>query len=117
MANDEYLLERMRNVLKARGVGSEEKKMFGGVCFMVDNKMCFGTFRDGIMIRIAPEDAETFTEKPGVDLMYLGKNLMKGYLMLSGEAYDMDEDLEYWIGEALKFNPRAKASKKRKPKA
>ena len=45
MKTDLYLLDRLRNVLKVKNVAWQEKRMFGGHCFMVDDKMCFGTFK------------------------------------------------------------------------
>ncbi|MCB9347510.1 MAG: hypothetical protein H6573_08325 [Lewinellaceae bacterium] len=58
MATDPFLLDRMRSILKAQNVDWAEKRMFGGDCFMVDDKMCFGTYKGGIMARVAPEEAD-----------------------------------------------------------
>lgn len=107
------MLERMRNILKARNIDWAEKKMFGGDCFMVDDKMCFGTYQGGLMARVAPEEAEELAKRQGAAPMIHGGRPMTGYLFIEPEGYDMDADLEFWIGKCLAFNPRAKASKKK----
>lgn len=112
MATDPYLLERMRNILKDKNAAWTEKKMFGGDCFMVDDKMCFGTYKGGIMARVAPEDAETLSQRPGAAQMIHGGRPMTGYLFVEPEGYDSEADLDFWISACLAFNPRAKASKK-----
>lgn len=113
---DEFLVDRIRNVLQDKQINWEEKRMFGGLCIMVNDKMCFGTFREGMMARIAPEEMETLTQKKGVEQMVMGERPMKGYVSLDPEAYDTDDALEFWIQKCLDFNPRAKASKKKKKK-
>lgn len=54
MDTDQFLLDRIRNTLNELNTYWTEKKMFGGICFMVDEKMCFGTFKEGLMVRINP---------------------------------------------------------------
>lgn len=114
MATDEYLLERIQNTMRSKNVDWYEKKMFGGHCFMVDDKMCFGTYRGGMMARIAPEESEALIERDGAEQMIHGGRTMTGYLFLEPEAFDTEDDLEFWIDKCLEFNPRAKASKKKK---
>ena len=111
---DPYLLDRLRNVLRAKSIIWREKKMFGGHCIMVDEKMCFGTFKGGLMLRVAPESVEELSNKPGADQMVHGGRPMKGYLFVEAEGYDNDAQLEFWIQKCLDFNPLAKASKKKK---
>ena len=60
MAYDEFLADRIRGILKDNQVGFEEKKMFGGVCFLVDNKMCVGVINKDMMVRIDPENRVPF---------------------------------------------------------
>ncbi|MCB0538638.1 MAG: TfoX/Sxy family protein [Bacteroidetes bacterium] len=113
MATDPFLLDRMRSILKAQNVDWAEKRMFGGDCFMVDDKMCFGTYKGGIMARVAPEEADELAQREGAAQMIHGGRPMTGYLFIEPEGYDMEEDLEFWIGKCLEFNPRAKSSKKK----
>ena len=114
MATDEYLLERMRRIMDDLGAKWSEKKMFGGDCFMVDEKMCFGTYKGGLMARVDPERTLEYAGRKGADQMIHGGRPMTGYIFIEPEGFDSDEDLEYWISECLDFNPRAKASKKKK---
>ena len=114
MATDEFLLDRMRNIMSEHKAQWIEKKMFGGVCFMVDDKMCFGTYKGGLMARVEPEEIEMLVGKEGVEQMINGGRPMTGYLNIDPSGYDSDEDLEFWIQKCLDFNPKAKSSKKKK---
>ncbi len=118
MQVDEFFLDRLRNLLQQKSILWEEKKMFGGYCFMVDDKMCFGTYQGGLMARVNPDEALALTKKEGAEQMTMGPNkrIMKGFLHIEPDAYDLDEDLAFWIGKCLEFNPLAKRSKKRKKK-
>jgi len=114
MAYDEYLAERINRILIEKNVNFYEKKMFGGLCFMVEDKMCFGIIKNEIMARLgekAQPDALTYD---GVREMDFTGRSMKGYVYISPEAVDSEDSLEHWVQKALDFNPEAKASKKRK---
>jgi TfoX/Sxy family transcriptional regulator of competence genes len=113
MAADTYTLDRLRQALKARNVAWMEKRMFGGDCFMVDDKMCFGTYKGGIMFRVDPEDSARLSQRPGVAVMVQGGREMVGFLQAEPSAYDRDDDLAFWIDQCLAYNPKAKASKKK----
>lgn len=110
------LLERIRDLLLLKGIEWEEKKMMGGLTFMVDDKMCFGQFKGGLLCRVDPLERDALLQRIGTDIMTQGGREMKGYVHVLPEAYDTDEDLGYWINKCLEFNPKAKASKKRKKK-
>lgn len=114
MAVDEFLLDRLRHSLSDKNVDWSEKKMFGGVCFMVDEKMCFGTFRDGLMIRVNPEKVPEFLESDHSEQMMQRDRPMKGYLMVNADGYDAEDDLDYWVKQCLDWNPFANKSKKRR---
>ena len=113
---ENLLIERMRNILIAREVDYLEKKLMGGITFMVDGKMCFGTFRDGLLCRVDPEEKEILLDHAGADIIEQKGREMKGYVFLQSEGYETDEALEFWIKKCLEYNPKAKASKKRKKK-
>jgi len=116
MPYDEYLAERISNSLKRRSIVFEEKKMMGGLCYMVDEKMCLGVVKDHMMVRLNPEEYEGFLAETGARPMDFTGRPMKGYLFIDPEGLDLDDDLEKWIQRCLDFNPLAKASKKRKSK-
>ena len=113
MAYDEFLAERIRRILQEKNTLFEEKKMMGGLCFMVDDKMCVGINANKLMARIDPEIYEEALEKPGAIVMDFTKRPMKGFIYVEGEGIDLDDDLSNWIQLALNFNPKAKKSKKR----
>lgn len=113
MAYDDYGAERCRNLLTHKTKNFSEKKMFGGLCFMVDDKMCFGLVKEELMARVGPEYFEEALQQPGVkDIDFTGRP-MKGYVFISPEGYDTEDQLSFWIDRCLAFNPRAKSSKKK----
>jgi len=113
MAYNETLAKRVREAL-ASEPRMEEKKMMGGLTLMVNDKMCVGILKDDLMARIDPEIYETALRKKGCREMNFTGKPMKGFVFISSEGTRRKEDLDYWIGLALEFNKRAKASKKRK---
>jgi TfoX/Sxy family transcriptional regulator of competence genes len=113
MAYNETLALRIREALAAQPK-VEEKKMMGGLTFMVNGKMCVGIVQDDLMARIDPEVYVTALTKKGCREMDFTGKPMKGFVFISPEGTKRKEDLDYWIGLAMDFNKRAKASKKRK---
>ncbi len=120
MAYDEYQADRIKQVFTDKNVEFEIKKMMGGLCFMVDDKMCVGTHIDKktgeplLMCRIGEEKMDEALKKKGCIPMDFTGRPMKGYVFVKPEGTDLDEDLDYWIQMALAFNPYAKSSKKKK---
>jgi TfoX/Sxy family transcriptional regulator of competence genes len=92
----------------------EEKKMMGGLTFMVNNKMCVGVLDQDLMARIDPELYEQALEKPGCREMNFTGRPMKGFVFVGPEGTRKKSDLQYWMDLALEFNKRARPSKKRK---
>ena len=87
--------------------------MFGGLCFMVDGKMCVGVEKERMMVRFDPVLGDQIMEMNGVGPMDFTKRVMKCYAFVEIEALKTDKELEYWIGLALDFNKQAKPSKKK----
>ena len=114
MAFDEKLVDRIRESL-ADLSKVEEKNMFGGVCFMLNSKMCIGVVKDEMMCRIDPVMDEIVLEKTGCRQMDFTGKPMKGYVFISKEGMKAKKAFDYWVGLCLEFNSKAKASKK-KPK-
>lgn len=114
MAYDEHLADRINQVLKSKNIAFEERKMMGGLCYMVNDKMCVGVTKNDMMIRVDPEIQNELLQKPGCRMMDFTKRPMKGFLHVDPIGTDMDEDLENWVQYALDFNPKAKKSKKKK---
>ena len=114
MAYSEYLVDRVSHFFTEKSIPFQTKKMFGGLCFMVDGKMCVGVNVDEIMARINPDKYQESLLKEGCREMNFTGRPMKGFVFLTEEAIDLEEELNYWLQLALDFNPLAKASKKRK---
>ncbi|MCB0649902.1 MAG: TfoX/Sxy family protein [Saprospiraceae bacterium] len=114
MAYDEHLAERIRSILDARKINYLDKKMMGGLVFMVDDKMCIGIVKDNLMARIGEEKYPEALQKDGCKEMNFTGRPLKGYVFVEPQAVDMEDELEYWVKLCLDFNPLAKASKKRK---
>ncbi len=110
----DILLERMRNVFIVKNIQWREIRMFGGICFMVDEKMCFGTYKGGLMARLDPNNVEEYIQRPWADKMVHGGRLMKRYAFVEMPGIENDVDLEFWIDKCLEFNPMATRSKKKK---
>ncbi len=83
---------------------------------MVDDKMCVGIIKEDLMARINPEGFEETLSEEGARQMDFTGRPMKGYVFVSPEGVDRDEDLERWVDRCLDFNPLAKSSKKKKSK-
>ncbi|MCB0279829.1 MAG: TfoX/Sxy family protein [Calditrichaeota bacterium] len=115
MAYDEHLADRIRTVFQKKRLTVEEKKMMGGLCFMLDDKMCTGVIHDRLMGRIDPDFYEEALTKPGCREMDFTKRPMRGFIYVEADGIDADKDLEYWIAKCIEFNPKAKSSKKKKP--
>lgn len=116
MAYDLSLADRVTDTLTARRVGFATKAMFGGLCFMVDDKMCLGVLDTRLMVRLDPEVEPEALQRPGAGPMAFTGRPMKGYVFVDAEGHDSDRSLRQWIDWALAFNPKAKASKKRASK-
>lgn len=113
MAYNEYLQERIELILNDKNVVFEVIKMMGGICFMVDHKMCMGIIKDDFMARVGEPNYESLVTLKGARPMDFTKRPMKGYLYISPEGVDYEKELEFWIEKCLEFNPMAKSSKKK----
>lgn len=115
MAFNEKIADRIREAL----VDQEnviEKHMFGGVCFMVNDKMCVGVIKDDMMIRIDAALAEEVLSRNGCRVMDFQRRPMKGYFYIDAEGMKSKKDFDYWINLCLAFNKVAKESKKKSKK-
>jgi TfoX/Sxy family transcriptional regulator of competence genes len=113
MPYDEKLAERVRGALKKQP-DVEEKKMMGGLTFMVGGKMCVGVLRGDLMARIAPEEHESALKRKGCREMDFTGRPSRGFVFVGPECTGTDEGLRSWIALALDFNARAKPSRKKR---
>jgi TfoX/Sxy family transcriptional regulator of competence genes len=115
MAYDEKLAARIREALvHLRKV--EEKKMFRGLTFMVNGKMCVCVSGNEMMCRYDPASQEEAAEKKGYRPMIMKGREYKGFGYVSQEAIKNKKDFDYWINLCLEFNKKAKAAPKKKKK-
>lgn len=115
MPYNEQLAGRVRDLLSHLN-NVEEKAMFGGLCFMVNGKMCIGIESERIMVRFDPQRQDEMMMKKGVSEMDFTKRVMKGYAFVSKDVINNTSDLQFWIDIALEYNPKAKSSKKKSKK-
>jgi TfoX/Sxy family transcriptional regulator of competence genes len=114
MAYDEKLADRVREIISLRAKKIEEKKMFGGLCFMVNDKMCVGVETERLMVRFDPTLNDELMKKEGCKPMNFTNKIMKGYAFVAIDALNTNKKLEYWVNLALDYNKFAKSSKKKK---
>ena len=113
MAYDTKLAERIRNYLnRFPEIEVEEKKMFGGLAFMINGKMCVNVSGKNLMCRFDPEMSEKLTDKKGYLPMIMKGKEYKGYCYVEPTGFTDRNDFEYWMNLCLKFNEKAKTSKK-----
>ena len=112
MAFSEKLADRIRAALGGRK-DVEEKKMFGGLAFMVDHKMCLTVGPGRMMCRIDPTLHEELVKREGCRTMVMRGREYKGYIQVDEERVRGQEALEFWVALALEYNKEAKASSKK----
>lgn len=102
-----------RIALALGALQTEQKRMFGGLCFMLNGNMLVGTFRGGMMARVAKETHAEAMKIPGASAMEMKGRVMEGFVLISAESVETDAALQRWIGMALAYNATlpAKASK------
>lgn len=115
MAYNEKLTNKVRAAL-VHLPEVEEKKMFRGITFMVDGKMCISVGDNELMCRIDPELHEASVKKNGCRSVIMKGREYKGFVYINEEGMKTKKDFNYWIDLALDFNKRAKASKKKNKK-
>jgi len=113
MAYNEEVTRRVRAALTGvRDV--EEKRMFGGVAFMIHGKMCISARDDRIMCRIDPALHESAVKKKGCRAVKMKGREYRGFVYVDVAEMKTKKQLDYWVGLALEFNKKARASTKRK---
>lgn len=114
---DTQLADRIRAYLiEIPHLVIEEKKMFGGLAFMVNGKMCVNVSGENLMCRFNPNLQEEIAEKNGYQPMIMKGNEYKGYCYINADGIKSKKDFEYFVNLCLEFNKIAKASKKLKSK-
>jgi TfoX N-terminal domain len=103
MAYDEALAERVRDRL-ADEPGLTEKKMFGGLAFLLEGNMAVGlTGTDGLLVRLGPDDTEAALARPHTRLFGMGGRTMKGWIVVAAEGVAEDDDLARWVDQGVAY--------------
>ncbi len=115
MSYSESLANRIRTSLQNLD-NVEEKQMMGGLCFMVNDKMCVGIIKDDLMCRVDPDLKPELLEKQGYfEMMFTGRP-MKAFVQVDETGLRNQADFDFWIKQCLEYNPKAQASKKKNKK-
>lgn len=95
------LAERIRSQLN--GTPVVEKKMFGGVGFLLNGNMACGVHKDGLLVRVDPEKHNVLLKKSHVHPFEMTGQPMKGWLLIEAEGVKTTRQLSTWIKEGVKF--------------
>ncbi len=103
MVYDTDLADRIRDLLEPER-GLTEKKMFGGLAFMIDGNMTVSVSgRGGLMLRVNPQDLTEHLQEPHADTFEMRGRVMSGWLRVEPAGVQTDEDLERWVAVGVDF--------------
>lgn len=102
MAYNEQLAERIRSLL-ARRQGMDERKMFGGVVFMLNGNMCCGVHKGELIVRLAPGDTGKCLSLPHTRIFDLSGRPMQGWILVAPSGLVDDEALARWVKIAVDY--------------
>ena len=101
MAYDLKLAERIRSHLE--GVPFVEKKMFGGVGFLIGGNMACGVYKDDMVVRVNPEKSSMLLKKPHAKIFDITGKPMKGWLLVEPGGVKTQKQLSAWVKEGVEF--------------
>src|SRR5262249_1991923 len=111
MAFSEALAARIRQRL-GRRKNVEEKKMFGGVGFLLHGNMLVGVSKDSLIVRLGPDEGDEALKEPHVKEFDITGRAMKGWVLVEPEGVEDDEQLKGWVQRAVKFVGKLPAKEK-----
>jgi hypothetical protein len=103
MAYDETLAARVRNILSPAS-GLSEKKMFGGLCFLIHGNMCCGVLKNELVLRVEPEQAQELLHRAHTRPMDFTGRPMKGFVFVEAGGLGTDRQLCDWVSIARSFS-------------
>jgi TfoX/Sxy family transcriptional regulator of competence genes len=104
MAYDEELAARIRDLVAAeRSV--TEKKMFGGLAFLLNGNMAVAASggQRGLLVRVDPDESDKLLKRPGASLMEMRGRTMPGWMRVEGDAVRTKQQLSFWVGRGVTF--------------
>ena len=102
MAFSEALAKRIRQGL-ARRKGIEEKKMFGGIGFLLNGNLLVGVWKDSLIVRLGPEKGDEALKEPHVSEFNITGRSMKGWVLVAPQGVEDDDQLRGWVQRAVTF--------------
>lgn len=102
MAYDEGLAQRIRDSLQ-EAPGLVEKKMFGGIGYMLQGNMACGVNQDTLIVRVGPDLYEEALSRPHTRVFDMTGRPMKGWVVVAPEGIEEDDDLDQWIQQGVDF--------------
>ncbi len=102
MAYNEAVAERIRKLL-ARRKGLAERKMFGGIAFMLNGNMCCGVVDDRIVLRLGKDGSNTALKEPHIEVMDFTGQPIRSMVYLDPDGYAREADLKQWLDRSVKF--------------
>jgi hypothetical protein len=102
MVYDEGLVQRVREVM-GELPGYVEKKMFGGVGFMLHGNMACGVNGADLIVRVGPEQYESALAEPHTRPFDMTGRPMKGWVVVTAEGYEADADLKGWVQHGVAY--------------
>jgi len=114
MAYNTLLEALIRKVFTAKKIKPSEKKMFGGVAFMLNDKMCCGIVKDDLMLRVTLDQFEDALKQPNAREMDFAGRPMKGFLYVNETGWSNQPELNKWVTLAIEYAYSKEGPKKKK---
>ena len=102
MQNEDPLNGRIRQILSSRRRISE-RKMFGGVCFMINGNMCVGTWKESLIVRLDRKNHDKTLAEPHTRPADMNGRTMKGWALVDPAGIESENDLTAWVNRAARF--------------
>ncbi len=115
MAYDEKLAQRITNLLKPHK-GVVEKKMFGGIAYILKDKMFCGIIKNELIVRVPAGDFENYLKKPHARIMDFAGRPMRGFLYIERNGIKTDKQLMKWIETGIEYIKKSPPKKKKTKK-
>jgi TfoX/Sxy family transcriptional regulator of competence genes len=108
MGYDKELAEKIRTLLENQS-GIDEKKMFGGICFLLHGNMACGVLNNDLIVRVGPERYGELLRFPHAKPFDITGRAMNGWIMVSAEGHKNKQELTYWVNQGLAFTSKLPA--------
>ena len=102
MAYNEAIETRIKKIISG-WKNTEDKKMFGGICHLLNGNMFCGVYKDFLILRLGPDTAGDALKRPHVRPLDITGKPMKGWVMVAEGGFKGDNDLKDWLDQTRKF--------------